>query len=143
MSDYAGDYSEVDLGADDTTEFPDGFWDDLPRPLYWRVLVMPIRPKKVSSGGIIVPIAAQEAQQYLNYMGRVLALGDMAGKSEKLGARGDGVATAPGFPNVGQHVIYGRYAGQRVTYKGVKLLWINDDEILGTVSDPETLQIHL
>ncbi len=134
---------DTEWGTESDAALPENFFEELPRPLYWRVLVMPIKPKKVSKGGIVIPLEAQEAQQYLNYMGKVVALGDMAGKSDKLGARGDGVGVAPGFPKPGEFIVYGRYAGQRVTYKGVKLLWINDDEILGTVPNPDTLQVHL
>ncbi len=137
------DYSDIDWGQDDDTQLPEGFWEELPRPLYWRVLVMPIAAKKKSKGGIVIPMEAQEAQNYLNYMGKVIACGPIAGADKRLGTSGDGVMKAEGFPKPGEYVIYGRYAGQRVTYKNVKLLWINDDEILGTVPNPETLQVLL
>lgn len=122
-------------------ELPANFWEELPRPLYWRLLVRPIEAVTMSKGGIALPESSQEAQDTLNYMGQVVALGALAGKSERLGTSGDGVMKAEGFPGVGDHIIYGRYSGQRVTYKNVKLLWINDDEILGTVPNPDTLQV--
>jgi hypothetical protein len=87
MSDYDADFSDIGVEAD--VEFTENFWDELPVPLYWRVIVLPIKPKKVSSGGNVIPISAQEAQQHHNYMGKVVAIGDMAGKSERLGARGE------------------------------------------------------
>lgn len=133
---------DTDWGETDDTQLPENFWEELPKPLYWRVLVMPIRPQVKSKGGIVIPIEAQEAQQTLNYMGKVIALGDLAGKSDKLGAYRQG-ERAPNFPNVGEYVIYGRYSGQPVRYKGIKLLWINDDEMLATVPNPETLQVHI
>lgn len=136
------EFSDTAWGAEIDEALPEKFWEELPRPLYWRVLVMPIKPRAVSKGGIHIALEAQEAQQTLNYMGKVVALGDMAGKSERLGAHRVG-ELAPGFPNVGDYIVYGRYAGQRVTYKGCRLLWINDDEILGTVPNPETLQVHI
>jgi co-chaperonin GroES (HSP10) len=41
---------------------------------------------------------------------------------------------------VGDYVAFGRFAGQKLTHKGVKLLLVNDDEILAVVPNPETLQ---
>ena len=123
----------------ENTEFPDGFWDDLPKPMYWRVLVAPMRPKEVSKGGIVLAVQHQEAQEILNFLGKIVAVGPMAGKHERLG--GTGTEPATEFPKLGDYVMFGRYAGQRLIHKGTKLLVINDDEILGVVPNPETLQV--
>lgn len=120
------------------TELPEDFFDDLPRPSYWRVLVMPMKPREVSKGGIVLARANQEAQEILNFLGRVVALGPTAGVHERLG--GDGTLPSHEFPKVGDHVIYGRYAGQPLLYRGVKLILINDDELLGTVPNPDLLK---
>lgn len=122
----------------ENTDLPEGFWDDLPQPLYWRVLIAPTRPKEVSKGGIVLALANQEAQDILNFIGRVIAVGPLAGKHERLG--GTGTEVAPFFPKVGDYVAFGRYAGQRLIHKGVKMLLCNDDEILAAVPNPETLQ---
>jgi co-chaperonin GroES (HSP10) len=137
MNDYSdyGDWDEEDR------PLPENFWEDLPVPLYWRVLIKPIPPKKMSRGGIAIPMSAQESQNVLNYLGQVIAVGPMAGTSEKLGARGDGVSRADGFPKKGDYVTYARYQGQRVTHRGVRMLFINDDEILAVVPNPDTLQV--
>lgn len=126
---------------DESVALPQGFLDELPLPLYWRVMVMPIRPQKMSKGGIALPMESMEVQKYLNYMGRVVALGPLAGASERLG--GTGRLRPENFPSVGDHIIYGRYAGQPMTYKGVKLLTINDDEILAFVPNPDTLRVYI
>lgn len=132
-------YDEGNSGwLNEDTELPDGFLDDLPKPLFWRVLVAPIKPKEVSKGGIVLAVANLEAQEILNYLGKVVALGPMAGKHERLG--GDGRAN-PDFPKVGDYVAYGRYAGQRLSHKNVRLLVCNDDELLAIVPNPETLQV--
>jgi len=131
MSDTNND--EYELGAD----FPEGFWEDLPQPSYWRILIAPVKARAVSKGGILLAQSNQEAQNILNFMGQIVALGLQAGIHEKLG--GDGVSRGPLFPKVKDYVIYGRYAGQVLQYKGVTLRVLNDDEILGTVSKPESL----
>ncbi len=136
MSDYESGNSGW---SNESTELPEGFWEDLPKPMYWRVLVVPVRPKEVSKGGIVLAVQHQEAQEILNFLGRVVALGPMAGKHERLG--GTGAEPAADFPKVGDHVMFGRFAGQRLLHKGAKLLLINDDEILGVVPNPETLQV--
>ena len=124
--------------SNEDTELPEGFYDDLPKPSYWRVLVAPTRAKEVSKGGIVLALANQEAQEILNFIGTIVALGPMAGKHERLG--GTGSEPGPDFPKVGDYVAFGRYAGQKLVHKGVKILLINDDEILATVPNPETLQ---
>ena len=136
------DYSDTDWGECEEGTLPEKFWEELPRPLFWRVLVMPIKPVEKSRGGIVIPVEAQEAQKVLNYMGKVIALGPLAGRDKRLTSREDG-SLAEGFPKPNEYIIYGRYSGQPVRYKGVKLLWINDDEILGTVPNPESLQVHI
>ncbi len=132
-------YDEGNSGwSNEDAELPEAFFEDLPKPSYWRMLVAPTRPKEVSKGGIVLALANQEAQEILNFIGKVVALGPMAGKHERLG--GTGTETGPDFPKVGDYVAFGRYAGQKLTHKGVKVLLINDDEILATVPNPATLQ---
>ena len=120
-------------------EFPAGFFENMPKPLFWRVLVAPMKPKEVSKGGIVLAQANIEAQDILNFVGKVVALGPQAGCHERLG--GTGHVPAPDFPKVGDYVAYGRYAGQRLSCMGVRLLVINDDEILTSVPSPENLQV--
>jgi co-chaperonin GroES (HSP10) len=117
--------------------FPEGFWEELPKPSYWRILIAPMRPKEVSKGGIMIARVNQEAQEILNFMGQVVAAGPVAGAHERLG--GDGTTPSAEFPKKGDYVVYGRHAGQHLLYKGVKLILLNDDEILGTIPNPEAL----
>lgn len=144
MSDYDPGFSDVgsDDGWDSDKPLPDGFFDNLGAVSSWRVCVLPVKPKKVSSGGIVIPITAQEAQHHLNYVGRVISMGPMAWTDKRLGARGDG-SRADCAPKFGEFVVYGKYSGQRLLYKGVTLLIINDDEVLMSSVDPEALQIKI
>ena len=119
-------------------DLPASFWEGLPVPAYWRIIVMPVKPKEVSKGGIVLAVSNQEAQAILNFVGKVVALGPLAGKHERLG--GTGTEPGPAFPKVGDYVAFGRYCGQAMKFKTAKLLIINDDEILAVVPNPETLQ---
>jgi chaperonin GroES len=124
---------------DENVVLPEGFFEELPKPAYWRLLVMPIKPQEVSKGGIVLAKSHQDAQEILNFIGKVVAVGPMAGKHERLG--GSGTEASTDFPKVGEYVIYGRYAGQALKYKDVKLLIVNDDEVLATVPNHETLRV--
>jgi chaperonin GroES len=128
---------ELDIWANqDGDELPPDFFEGLPIPIYWRVLVMPKAAQKKTKSGIVLAQAAQEAQQHLCYIGQILAAGGEAFKSERF-------ANEKNLPKVGDWIIYGRYAGQRLEYKGVKLLIVNDDDILAVASDPHALRVHV
>ncbi len=130
------DLDDVAGWDNEDVEYGEEFWSGLPRPILWRILVMPIRPRRISKGGIHLATSTQDAQQYLNYVGKIVAMGGCAFKSDRFSGETN-------FPGVGEYVIYGRYAGQPLTYRGVRLLTVNDDEILGVVADPEQLKIHV
>ena len=135
--------SEYDEVEQDDIVLSESFLADLPVPLYWRVLVMPIKPKSVSKGGIHIPLAAQDAQKVLNYMGKVVAIGPLAGKNRRLSGAPTDTHLAENFPKIGEYIVYGRHAGQPMTYKNVRFITINDDEILCKVTNPETLTVHI
>lgn len=99
-------------------------------PWGWKVLVMPVRARAVSRGGIIIPQVKQEIDQYLNYVGRIVALGPMAYKAEKYRAMGQ---RAKDIPKRGDWMIYPIYQYQRIDFRGTKLILLNDDSFLGRI----------
>lgn len=151
---FERDYSEY-MSLEDTGLKP----EDLPEPTLWRVLILPKQPKRMSKGGIALPGSAVDAEIHLNYVGQVLKLGPLAGKSEKFEnpdfrAVNDGTASDPkmyeSIPprflwNVkpGDWVIFGRYSGQVVTYKDVRLLTVNDDEIVQVIKSPDGYKVYV
>ena len=69
---------------------------------------------------------------YLTPVGRVLAIGDLAYMDDTK------------FPNgawckVGDYVCYGKHAGTKLFYKGIKLLVLFDDQIMMKVDNPKDL----
>lgn len=137
MTDYSANYTDDnDLGWDETNELPESFYEGLPQPLTWRILVMPVRPRKVSKGGIVLAETTQDVQRHLNYIGRIISTGSLAYTDKR-------ISMETSKPKVGDYVIYGRYAGQVLTYKGIRLLIINDDEILAKVASPDDLKINV
>ncbi len=120
--------------------------EDAPEAFLWRLLIMPAQPRAMSKGGIALPNKVMEAEEHLNYIGKVVGIGPLAGKSEKFANpawtewRDNTSVEPPPRPEpprylwdikVGDWVIYGRYTGQKCWFKGAKMIFVNDDEILG------------
>lgn len=83
------------------------------KPINDRVVVKPASADEMTKGGIIIPDTAKEKPQ----RGEVIAVGP--GK--------EGIAPTV---SVGDVVLYGKYAGQELTYEGVDYLIMKEDDIL-------------
>jgi len=83
------------------------------KPINDRVVVKPADAEERTAGGLIIPDTAKEKPQ-----------------------RGEVVAVGPGKKDVtmsvkaGDIVLYGKYAGQELNYKGDDFLVIKQDDIL-------------
>jgi len=121
--------------------------EELPEPTLWRVLILPLQAKLKTDSGIILAQAATEAEKQLQYIGQVLRVGVIAGKSEKLeNPTHDRSTLIEKYPfNVKplEWIMYGRYAGLRITYKGILLLLVNDDEIIAKITSPDHYEVYL
>ena len=102
----------------------------LPRPIGWKVLVQANQTKTKSKGGIFLPSQSQDNEEYLTAHGVILSIGDLAYRDRETGSAWKGK-----WPSIGDNVTYGKYAGQKVTINGVKLLLLNDDEITSVIPD--------
>jgi chaperonin GroES len=92
------------------------------RPLDDRVVIEPMDPEEVTAGGIVLPDAAQEKPQ----RGHVVATGP--GKLLDSGKRGELSV------NVGDQVIFGKYAGSEVEVDGKDLKIMRESDILAKVA---------
>jgi co-chaperonin GroES (HSP10) len=110
-------------------------------PGLWRVWVQPMTPKKYSKGGIEIPTQAQDAQVHLNYIGRILRAGPLAGKSERF-VDAETKRSTWSYKE-GDFIVYGRYAGQPMEVCGVRTLVVNDDEILGRLPNPDDIKVYV
>ena len=102
------------------------------KPFGWRMLIMPMRPESKSAGGIIIPQVRQDTDQYLNYCGRIVSMGSLCFKHPKWGNMG---MTEADRPKVGDWIVYPIYQYQRIDFKGVKLIILNDDSFIATVPE--------
>lgn len=118
----------IDWVNDERVKLPDPA--TLIRPFAWKLLIMPMRPKPVSSGGIIMPQIRLDTDQYLNYVGRVAAIGPLAFKHTRWAAMG---LKPEDTPQIGDWVLYSLYQYQRIDFKGQKLILLNDDSFLAIV----------
>lgn len=116
---------------------------ECPTPLYWRVLVMPMKPRnkiKMASGvEFDLPDQSLDNQKFFNPIGRLAAVGEGAFKSSRLAVDGPPMTV----PKVGDWVMFGRAAGFKFAYAGVELVEINDDEILAILPDPSKVKLHV
>jgi len=90
------------------------------KPLGDRVVIEPIDQEETTASGIVLPDSAKEKPQE----GKVVAVG--AGKVEN----GERVALEV---SEGDHIIFSKYAGTEVEYKGKEYLILREDDILAVV----------
>lgn len=94
----------------------------------YRVLVRPLGVKDKTKGGIILPDQTKEDANYLNTIGRVVAIGPLAWKRPDYEIEGPWCA-------IGDYVLFPKFGGGRIIYGGVKYVLINDDEVQAVVPD--------
>ena len=117
----------------------------LPEVLGWRLLVRPVEIRPKTKGGILLPDIVKDDAHYLNTVGRVLSVGPLAFRQEDYhlyttkDAMGFPAAQFDPWVKVGDFVLYGKNAGKRIVYKGVKLVLLNDDHVTMRVDNPDTL----
>ncbi len=106
--------------------------DELPVPTGWRILVLPFTPKEKTKGGIIIAQESLDKARIATNCGYVVKMGPMAyGDKEKF-------PTGP-WCKEKDWVIFARYAGSRLPIEGGEVRLLNDDEVLGTIIDPESV----
>ena len=103
--------------------------DELPNPSGYRLLVLPFTPKEKTKGGILFSQESLDKARIATTCGYVLKMGDLAyTDKDKFGDP---------WCKKGDWVIFARYAGSRLPIEGGEVRILNDDEVLGTIKDPE------
>ena len=106
--------------------------DELPIPSGWRLLVLPFTPKEKTKGGIIIAQESLDKARIATNCGYVVKMGPMAYKDKEK------FPTGP-WCKEKDWVIFARYAGSRLPIEGGEVRLLNDDEVLGTIKDPESV----
>jgi co-chaperonin GroES (HSP10) len=110
--------------------------DQLPEPSGWRLLVLPFTPKEKTKGGIIIAQESLEKLRIATNCGYVIKLGPLAYHDKEK------YPTGP-WCKEKQWVIFARYAGSRLPIEGGEVRLLNDDEVLGTIEDPESVLLNV
>lgn len=93
------------------------------RPLHDRVVVKRMEEERTTASGIVIPDSATEKPS----RGQILAVG--AGKVTDSGeVRAMDV-------KVGDHVLFGKFAGTEIKIDGEELLIMREDDIIGVFED--------
>ncbi|MEO1261088.1 MAG: co-chaperone GroES [Bacteroidota bacterium] len=83
------------------------------KPINDRVVVQPAPAEEKTAGGIIIPDTAKEKPQ----RGKIVAVGPGKDDNKMTVKKGD-------------TVLYGKYAGQELSYEGKDYLIMREDDIL-------------
>ena len=110
--------------------------DQLPEPVGYRLLVLPFTPKEKTKGGIFYSQESLEKVRIAVNCGYVLKMGPLAYYDK------DKFPTGP-WCKKGQWVVFARYAGSRLPIEGGEVRILNDDEVLGTIENPESILHHI
>jgi co-chaperonin GroES (HSP10) len=110
--------------------------DNLPNPSGWRILVLPFTPKDKTKGGIIFSQESLDKLRIGTNCGYVLKIGPLAYADKER------YPTGP-WCKEKDWVIFARYAGSRLPIEGGEVRLLNDDEVLGTIKNPEDVLHHI
>ena len=104
----------------------------LPVPSGWRLLVLPFSPREKTKGGLLIAQESLDKLRIATNCGYVISMGPLAYHDREK------FPTGP-WCKKGDWVIFARYAGSRLPIEGGEVRILNDDEILGTIKDPESV----
>jgi len=98
-------------------------------------VILPYRGAKTSKGGIALADQTVERNQLTTTCGYVLEVGPLAYADREKFPEG-------AWCKKGDWIIFGRYAGARMSIDGGEIRILNDDEILATINDPTDI-LHM
>lgn len=107
----------------------------IPSPTGWRIAVLPYRGAAQTKGGIALTRDTQDKAALSTTCAYVLRVGPLAYKDESKFPHGP-------WCKEGDWIVFGRYAGARIPIDGGEIRILNDDEVIGTVNNPDDI-LHL
>ena len=91
----------------------------LPELPGFNILVRPVSIKSQTKGGIFIPDSTKDDMAYLTTVGQVVAMGDLAYHDMEKFPKGP-------WCELNDYVCYGKHAGQKIQYKGLKYILLYD-----------------
>ena len=109
----------------------------MPSPSGWRMLVLPYAGKAVSKGGIALTKETVDREALATVVAYVVKMGPLCyNDTAKFGNRP--------WCQERQWILIGRYAGARFKLEdGGEVRIINDDEVIGTILNPDDILSYL
>ena len=104
----------------------------LPQPSGWENISITFYAKRKNKGGIIIAQESLEKLRTATNCGYVIKMGPLCYNDSDKFPTGQ-------WCKEGDWVIFARYAGSRLPIEGGEVRLLNDDEVLGTISDPESV----
>jgi len=128
-----GAYVEPDQVVLDPTLLEKSAIERMPDPVGWRMLVLPYSGEKKSKGGIVLTKSTIDREALATVVAYVVKMGPLCYNDKaKFG-------DTP-WCQEKQWVLIGRYAGARFKLEdGAEVRIINDDEIIGTILNPDDI----
>ena len=100
--------------------------DNYPKPVGHRILIKVLDIANKTNMGIYLPSKSLEDHRAIASIGKVIEIGTDAYKRDDM---------TKSWCELGDYVMFGKYAGHRFKYGQAELRIMNDDEILGVVPD--------
>ena len=112
--------------------------NNLPEPCGWKMLIQKKIPKKKSSGGIILPDKAVDAESFLDICAQVVKIGPLCWRDRETGQPWK----CDPWAKVGDWVIVPKFTQFKLEIDGEEYRFINDDEIIAVISDPTEIKVY-
>lgn len=109
----------------------------LPEPRGWKILIRKQIPKEETSGGVILPDSAIEAESYMTICSEVVKIGPKCWRDRETGKHWYG----DDWAKPGDWVITPKFTQFKMKIDGEEYRFINDDEIIAVVSDPKAIKV--
>lgn len=134
------DEHDINVEIDETwlenIVFPEGL-----EPTLWRMIVMPLTAPEKSAGGIMLPASSQDAQVWAQYIGVIVAMGELCWKAPQYKQFDDYDKIE--WPKVGDLVMFAKQAPFRFEKDGRKFVMVNDNEVLAKIDDPKGYKAYI
>lgn len=105
----------------------------------WNLLIRPVTITQQTKSGFQLPQKDLQDIQFLTNVGKVLKAGPLCYNHDKF--KGENNTIIP-WCKEGDYVAFGRNAGMRFKYRGVKVVLLSDDRVLFKIDNPEDLDTY-
>tara|TARA_A100001011_G_scaffold291977_1_gene303620 strand:+ start:2368 stop:2745 length:378 start_codon:yes stop_codon:yes gene_type:complete len=104
--------------------------DDCPQPTGYRILIVMPKVDEKTKGGVLLPADLRNREDVASIIGKVVTIGPDAYPDT------DAKFSKGAWCEVGDWVMLSKYSGHRFECDGCEMRIVNDDAIIGVVSDP-------